>query len=80
MLVINKYDIGSRGWLKLAMSNPSTAASSSKYISLPRIFSEDDPTEWFKRYEICSANDWNDEMKAKKFPTLLEGEALFTWL
>ena len=81
MLVIDEYYIGSRGRLKLAMSTPSTAATSSKHISLPRIFSEGDPTEWFKRYEICcSANDWNDEMKAKKMPTLLEGEALVTWL
>ena len=83
MLVIDGYYIGSRGRLKLAMSNPSTAAAatSSKHISLPRIFSEGDPTEWFKCYEICcSANDWNDEMKVKKLPTLLEGEALVTWL
>jgi len=64
------------------MSNPSTAAASpAKHISLPSVFSEGDPTEWFKRYEICcNANDWNDEMKAKKLPTLLEGEALVTWL
>ena len=63
------------------MSNPSTAATSSKHISLARIISEGDPTEWFKHYEICcSANDWNGEMKAKKLPTLLEGEALVTWL
>ena len=78
MLVIDEYYIGSSGRLKLAMSNPTTAATSSKHISLPRIFSEGDPTEWFKRYEICcSANDWN-EMKAKKLPTLIEREALVT--
>ena len=37
--------------------------------------------EWFQRFEICCcANEWNDGMKAKKLPTLLEGEALATWL
>ena len=52
-----------------------------KHISLPSIFSDGDPTEWFKRYEICCrANDWDDDLKAKKLPTLLEGEALVTWL
>ena len=49
----------------------------SKHVSLPSAFSEGDPTEWFKRFEICSAaNDWDDAMQAKKMPTLLEGEAL----
>ena len=52
-----------------------------KHISLPSIFSDGDPTEWFKRYEICCrANDWDDDLKVKKLPTLLEGEALVTWL
>ena len=60
----------------LEMSN-----NTSKHISLPRQFSEGEPTEWFQRYEICSdANDWDDETKAKKLPTLLEGEALAIWL
>ena len=49
----------------------------SKHVSLPSAFSEGDPTEWFKRFEICSAsNDWDSAMRAKKMPTLLEGEAL----
>ena len=53
----------------------------SKHVSLPSAFSEGDPTEWFKRFEICSAaNDWDDAMQAKKMPTLLEGEALAVWL
>ena len=53
----------------------------SKHISLPSAFSEGDPTEWFQRFDICStANDWDDTMKAKKLPTLLEGEALAIWL
>ena len=58
-----------------------STSGAAKHVSLPRIFSEGDPTEWFKRYEICcTANDWSDEVKAKKLPTLLEGEALATWL
>ena len=52
-----------------------------KHISLPRQFSDGDPTEWFKKYEICcDANEWEDDTKAKKLPTLLEGEALAIWL
>ena len=52
-----------------------------KHISLPKPFSEGNPVEWFQRFEICcNANEWNDGMKAKKLPTLLEGEALATWL
>ena len=57
-----------------------STSGAAKHVSLPRIFSEGDPTEWFKRYEICCiANDWSDEVKAKKLPTLL-GEKLATWL
>jgi hypothetical protein len=53
----------------------------SKHISLPSAFSEGDPTEWFQRFDICStANDWDDTMKAKKLPTLLEGGAWAIWL
>ena len=52
-----------------------------KHISLPSPFSEGNPVEWFQQFEICcSANEWNDATKAKKLPTLLEGEALATWL
>ena len=51
--------------------------TASKHISLPRPFSEGDPNDWFQKYEICCvANEWGDELKAKKLPTLLEGEAL----
>ena len=53
----------------------------SKHVSLPSAFSEGDLTEWFKRFEICSAaNDWDDTMQAKKMPTRLEGEELAVWL
>ena len=51
--------------------------SSGKHISLPAPFSNGDPVEWFRRFEICCrANDWGAEMKAKKLPTLLEEEAI----
>ena len=51
--------------------------NASKHISLPRQFSKGKPTEWLQKYEICcDANDWDNETKAKKLPTLLEGEAL----
>ena len=54
--------------------------NSGKHISLPAPLSDGDPVEWFRRFEICCrANDWGDEMKAKKLPTLLEGEAIAVW-
>ena len=37
--------------------------------------------EWFKRFEICcKANAWDEKAKVLKLPTLLEGEALATWM
>ena len=52
-----------------------------RHISIPKPFSTGDVTEWFQRFEICcAANSWNDEVKAVKLPTLLEGEALAVWL
>ena len=51
-----------------------------KHISLPAPFSDGDPVEWFRRFEICCrVNDWGNEMKTKKLPTLLEGEAISVW-
>ena len=53
----------------------------SKHISLPSTFAEEDPTEWFQRFDICCrANEWDNDLKAKKLPTLLQGEALAIWL
>ena len=47
--------------------------SASKHISLP----EGDPIDCFLKYEICCvSNDWGEYVKAKKLPTLLEGEPL----
>ena len=55
--------------------------ASNKHISVPKPLAEGDPTNWFLKYEICCvANKWGDELKAKKFPTFLEGEALAIWL
>ena len=55
--------------------------ANNKHISLPKPLVEGDPTNWFLKYEICCvANEWGDELKAKKLPTLLEGEALAVWL
>ena len=56
-------------------------AVASVAISVPKPFSSGDAAEWFLRFDICSAaNDWKDELKAVKLPTLLEGEALAAWL
>ena len=51
------------------------------HVSVPKVFASGDATEWFKRFDICSAaNGWNDAVKAAKLPTLLDGEALAVWL
>ena len=51
------------------------------HVSLPKLFSSGDVREWYQRFEICAhANGWEAEVKAKKLPTLLEGEALAVWL
>ena len=51
------------------------------HISLPKPFSSGNAVEWFQHYEICScANSWENDKKALKLPTLLEGKALAIWL
>ena len=51
------------------------------HVSIPKSFSGGDVREWFQKFEICSdANDWDGAKKAKKVPTLLEGEALAAWM
>ena len=51
------------------------------HVSVPKSFSDRDARELFQRFEICcSANQWNDEIKTWKLLTLLEGEALASWL
>ena len=50
-------------------------------VSLPRPFSCGDVKDWFQQFDIyVRANGWDVETKAKKLPTLLEGEALVVWL
>ena len=57
------------------------STSQPKHVSLPSTFSTGSIDEWFVHFDIClKANGWNDEMKALKVPTLLEGEALASWL
>ena len=52
-----------------------------RHISLPKPFSSGDVEDWFQRFDICAqANGWKAGTKAKKLPTLLEGEALAVWL
>ena len=53
----------------------------SHHITVPKPYPEGDASEWFKQFNICSkANEWGHGTKALKLPTLLEGEALATWL
>ena len=55
-------------------------ANSGKHISLSAPLSDGNPVEWFRRFEICCReNNWGDEMKVKKLPTLLEGEVIAVW-
>ena len=52
-----------------------------RYISIPRVFASGDIEEWLQRYEICaSANNWKEEEKALRIPTLLEKESLAVYL
>ena len=51
-----------------------------KHVSLPHPFLDGDPVEWLKRYYICcKTNGWDDDARAAKLPTLLEGETLAVW-
>ena len=51
------------------------------HVSLPKPFALVNVHEWFVRFDIYSdANKWDDDTKAVKLPTLLEGEALAAWL
>ena len=72
------YYIGSRERLKVRFGG---RMAEQRHISIPKPFASGDAAEWFKRFEICcKANTWDDEIKALKLPTLLEGEALATWM
>ena len=75
------YYIGSRGGLLADSIVTMTQPVSSKHSSLPSTFSSGKITEWFTCFEICiKANERNEATQALKLPTLLEGEALASWL
>jgi len=50
-------------------------------ISLPKLFAEGNPVEWFQKYDsCCTANSWENKAKAKTLPTLFERKVLAMWL
>ena len=52
------------------------ASNVSVGLALPEPLQDRDAREWFKRFEVCaSANEWNEEKKLKRLPTLLRGRA-----
>ena len=52
-----------------------------RYISISRVFVSGDIEEWLQRYGICaSANNWKEEEKALRIPTLLEKKSLAVYL
>ena len=52
-----------------------------RHISLPKPYAGGNISEWLQRFEICcDSNTWTNDIKARKLPTLLEGEALLIWL
>ena len=62
--------------MQISMSTKLTA----RYI-FPRVFSSGDIEEWLQRYEICASdNNWKEEEKALRIPTLLEKESLAVYL
>ena len=55
--------------------------AASNHVSLPKPFASGNISEWFTRFDICcDANEWDNDKRATKLPTLLEGEALAVWL
>ena len=45
-------------------------------LALPEVLHDGDAKSWFKRFEVCAtANEWNNEKKLKRLPTLLRGRA-----
>ena len=48
---------------------------------MPRPFESRNIVEWVHRFNFCAkANGWNNDTKAVKLPTLLEGKTLAVWL
>ena len=45
-------------------------------LALPEPLQDSDARSWFKRFEVCAAaNEWNDNKKRVRLPTLLRGRA-----
>ena len=64
----NKFTIGSKRMAE-------------RHIVLPSTFKDGDIDEWLQKFEICAnANGWDETTQARKLPTLLDGEALMTFL
>ena len=56
-------------------------AASNQYVSFPKPFASGNISGWFRRFDICcDANEWDNDKRATKLPTLLEGEARAVWL
>ena len=52
------------------------------HVTIPSSLNNGDNfEEWRSKFDLCAeGNSWNDATKAKKVPTLLEGEALVAYL
>ena len=51
-------------------------ASGGVGISLPEALHGEEAKSWFRRFEACAAaNEWGDDKKLKRVPTLLKGRA-----
>jgi len=45
------------------------------HVSIPKSFTDGDAQNFYQRFKICAvANEWSNETKLFKLPTLLEGE------
>ena len=50
------------------------------HVSVPKVFASGDATEWFKRFDICSAaNGWNDAAKENCLRYWTARHWLFGW-
>ena len=52
------------------------ATSNRSSVALPESFSDGDIEFWLRKYELCcEANEWKEDNKLKRLPTLLCGKA-----
>ena len=48
-----------------------------RHVGILTSFAEGGAADWFRCFNIyCRANEWDEIIKARKLPTILEGEAL----